>query len=401
MFQKLVSHNPDIAKLVERGYAVSFDNGYMVVRDIPYIDNAASLRIGAFVTKMVLIDETKVTQEDHQIFFAGSHPHQLDGQPIANLGGGAVTLSLGEACHDVVVERSFSNKPRGADGVLIPFADFYEKLESYTRVISGPAIEKFEANPYTFKSNTSSSEESVFKFQDTLTSRAEILDLSSKLKDEVIGIIGLGGTGSYLLDFLIKMPVKEIKGFDLDKYHVHNAFRSPGKVETDEFGKSKSEVYEGRYKNFRHGLTLIPKFIDETCIEDVKGLTFAFVCVDKGSSRRKIFDLLIKVGIPFIDVGMGLNRRDVGLNGMARVTYFPPDKAQEMLNYQLAEMSDRPDDLYRTNIQIAELNAINASLAIIKYKQVKNFYTQSKPYLHILFGLEDLKINSLDKFSED
>ncbi len=35
MFQKLVSRNEDLKKLVDRGYALSFDSGYLVVRDIP------------------------------------------------------------------------------------------------------------------------------------------------------------------------------------------------------------------------------------------------------------------------------------------------------------------------------------------------------------------------------
>ena len=38
-------------------------------------------------------------------------------------------------------------------------------------------------------------EDSVFKFQDTLTSRAEILDLSAQFRDDVVAVIGLGGTG--------------------------------------------------------------------------------------------------------------------------------------------------------------------------------------------------------------
>ena len=75
--------------------------------------------------------------------------------------------------------------------------------------------------------------------RDTLTSRSEIGELSSKLEQEKIAIIGLGGTGAYLLDFLVKTPVKEIRAFDGDWYHVHNAFRSPGKLEEKEVGKKK------------------------------------------------------------------------------------------------------------------------------------------------------------------
>ena len=47
-----------------------------------------------------------------------------------------------------------------------------------------------------------------------------------------MAVIGLGGTGAYVLDFFVKTPVREIRAFDLDAFHVHNAFRSPGRLKT-------------------------------------------------------------------------------------------------------------------------------------------------------------------------
>ena len=43
----------------------------------------------------------------------------------------------------------------------------------------------------------------------------------------------------------------EIRAFDFDNFHVHNAFRAPGRLELQEFGKSKVEMYRGRYESFR------------------------------------------------------------------------------------------------------------------------------------------------------
>lgn len=398
MFQKLVSHNSDIRQLVEKGYAVAFDSGYLVIRDIPYLDHEGNLRMGAFVTKMVFTDQDHVTQEDHQVFFAGSHPYQLNGTQINNLGGGQTSLALGETCSDVKVQRSFSNKPR----IDQKFADFFAKIESYTAIISGPAIERYGVSPLTFRSVNSVNDESVFKFQDTLTSRAEILDLSTKFKKEVIAIIGLGGSGSYLLDFFVRTPVAEIRAYDLDLYHVHNAYRSPGKLDPNEFGKSKAEVYANRYENFRHGLKITPLHIDESSMDEFECVTFAFVCVDKGPSRAGIFKLLIAAGIPFIDIGMGLERRHYSaLSGMARVTYYPPEKAESLLKLGLAELNDRPENLYQTNIQISELNALNASLAMIRYKQIKGFYHEDIANLHFLFGIDDIRITGEESFDEN
>lgn len=386
MLLTLASHNDDIRRLLERGYALGVDSNYLIVRDVPYLDGTGSVQTGAIVTKFVDTDGAHVVQEDHQVFFAGSHPHGLDGRPIANLGGGATTLALSEACKDVVVQRSFSNKPKATG----KFVDFFDKIESYVGIISGPAQAKHDVSPLTFRMVASAGVSSVFKFRDTLTSRAEITDLSAKFSDEVVAIIGLGGTGAYVLDFLARTRVKEIRGFDNDQYFVHNAYRSPGRVEQDEFNQAKADVYQARYSSFRRGLTLNVKFIDASCAEEMEGVTFAFVCVDKGSSRKAIFDLLISLDIPFIDVGMGLNRKHGPIDGMMRTTLFAAGEGKAMMERLLAPLADSPDNIYKTNIQIAELNALNASIAVIRYKQLRGFYAEEIPYRHLAFGVGDM-----------
>lgn len=384
MLNILVNHNHDLKRLQDKGYAISIDSNYLIVRDIPYIDSNKALQSGAIVTKLVFTDLEHVIQEDHQIFFCGSHPCQLDGSNIRNMGGGPTSLQL--VSTDVIVQRSFSNKPVNG------FIDFFEKIESYVTIISGPAIELYNVTPYTFNVYDNNFE-SIFKVRDTLTSRAEIGDITMKFEEDVIAIIGLGGTGSYLLDFLVKTPVKEIRAFDLDLFHVHNAFRSPGKLMKEELGKRKTDVYQQRYEEFRFGVNCKSKFIISDSFEDMENVSFAFVCVDKGSSRKGIFDLLIKMRIPFIDVGMGLDKLRGTISGTIRTTYFDPEIAEELLYKKQAPMSDLSNDVYKTNIQISELNALNACLAIFKYKQIKGFYSDDSSYQNMLLTLDNLHLN--------
>ncbi len=382
MSSALAEHNEDIDRLLKKGYALSIDSNYLVVRDIPYLDNSGELKVGAIVSTMDSIDQHKVRMKDHQIFFCGSHPHELNGLQIKNPGGGEVKLHLNS--EDLIVQRSFSNKPPSGR-----FEDWFDKIESYVTIISGPAINKFDVNPYTFRIIEENST-SVFKIRDTLTSRAEIGDLSAKFEEDTVAIIGLGGTGSYLLDFLVKTPVKEIRAFDLDWYHVHNAFRSPGKLSPEELGKRKSEVYKQRYEGFRNNINIHSNYITSDSEKDLVGVTFAFVCVDSGASRGEIFELLIRLNIPFIDVGMGLDRDMGSISGILRTTSFSKESAQELVNKRLAPLSDIPDDVYKNNIQISELNALNACLAIIKYKQLRGFYTDDNSYYHTLFNVDGL-----------
>lgn len=279
-----------------------------------------------------------------------------------------------------MVQRSFSNKPPGG------LPDFLVKIDHYLSILSGPARHLYpDADPFTFNVDDDVGPTSVFHFRDTLTSRALIGDLAAKFAKEVVAVVGLGGTGAYVLDFLVKTNVLEIRGYDPKPFHVHNAFRSPGQLLNEgELGKPKAEVYQKRYENFRKGLYLEQKAIDRDCAVDFAGVTFAFVCVDSGAARAEIFDLLIRLGIPFIDVGMGLVRQGDALAGMVRTTVLKPADTAEISAKGLVPLTDPPGDEYRANIQIAELNALNASIAVLCYKQHCGFYAQAAPVHNLL-----------------
>jgi hypothetical protein len=64
----------------------------------------------------------------------------------------------------------------------------------------------------------------------------------------------------------------------------------------------------------------------------------------------------------------------------------------ELRERRLAPLFDEPDDIYRNNIQIGELNALNACLAVIRFKQLRGFYFDEEQFYHLLFELNDLSI---------
>lgn len=399
MFQKLVNLNSDLKQLVDKGYALSIDTtNHLIVHDIPYLDSTGQLRIGAIVCKLKFLDKFRFEQNDHQIYFAGGNPYTADGNAVRGLGGGACTINLSPTFNDVVVQRSFSVKPKGTG----KYNDHFHKLETYVGMISGPAINKHNANPYTFRLREEVLEDPVFKFRDTLTSRSDLGDLSEKLSNEVVAIIGLGGTGAYLLDFLSKTPVKEIIGFDHDYYHVHNTYRSPGRLDEEELGLPKAEVYERRYQNFRHGLSLKNQCLDEESSHLLENVTFAFVCVDNGDSRKEIFDILIRMRIPFIDTGLGVKRSLAGdLSGMLRATYFSTEDANRVREKKCANESEDPNNLYKSNIQISELNALNACMAILQYKQIKGFYEGENRTFDTRFNVSSFLMVRENAFNEN
>jgi len=86
---------------------------------------------------------------------------------------------------------------------------------------------------------------------------------------------------------------------------------------------------------------------------------------------------------------------------MARTTYYSIEEGERVRAKGLAELNNQPEDLYRTTIQIGELNALNAALAVIRFKQLRGFYFEEIPYYHLLFEVGDLKIVGSANLNED
>ena len=88
--------------------------------------------------------------------------------------------------------------------------------------------------------------DSPFEFADTASARQQTTDLAMKLQDEKVAIVGVGGTGSFVLDFVAKTWVKEIHLFDDDEFLQHNAFRAPGPYARGELSEAPNKaVFHG------------------------------------------------------------------------------------------------------------------------------------------------------------
>ena len=116
----------------------------------------------------------------------------------------------------LAIQHSFSDKPAAG------YRDYYEKMTRYIDIVSSPAK---SMNPNvdarTFKPIESDSVDSVFRYVDTPSSRAGISMIATRPNGMRVAIVGLGGSGSYILDFVAKTGVKEIYLFDDDLVHQH------------------------------------------------------------------------------------------------------------------------------------------------------------------------------------
>jgi hypothetical protein len=219
-------------------------------------------------------------------------------------------------------------------------------------------------------------ESSPFLYLDTASSRAGIYAVSQRLQClRKVAIMGLGGTGAYVLDLVAKTPIAELYLFDGDHMLSHNAFRSPGAPSIDELRAKppKVEHFASLYRRMRRGIVARPIFIDEETVTELKQMDFVFICVDAGPGKRSALAKLQEWSIPFIDVGMGVNLSAGCLGGVIRTTTFTPGNAGHLAQSVSLERADDNND-YDQNIQVADLNALNATLAVMKWKKLYGFY---------------------------
>ena len=257
------------------------------------------------------------------------------------------------------------------------YPNYYEKMTAYIKMLAGHAqtIDP-TATPITFRASTHT-EDTVFRYLDSASGRAGISGITDKLKLAKVAIVGLGGTGSYILDLTAKIPVEELHLYDRDVLYTHNAFRSPGAASVEELNNppKKVEYFRAKYDPMRRNIFAHPVHIDEDTVEELRSMTFVFLAIDAGPSKRPIIEKLEQFGVPFIDTGMGVYQVGESLGGLLRVTTSSDSHRCHIWEKQRISFDDEQDNEYDRNIQIADLNALNAALAVIKWKKMFGFYS--------------------------
>lgn len=371
MSQKPIGRSHDLTRLRNEGYNVEIRSGYLLVHDVPYVAAGRVVKRGTFVSKLTLAGDVTARPDDHVAYFIGEYPCRADGIPIEQIRNQSARRELAP---DVVVDHTFSAKPKPSGS----YEDYYAKVTQYVTILSAYAqVVEPGVTAKTFRPVTTAEagEETVFKYIDTASSRAEITSVTAKLAAvQKVAIVGLGGTGSYVLDFVAKTPVAEIHLFDGDVFYQHNAFRSPGAPSLEELNAqpSKAAYFKGIYEKMRNSIVVHAAYIGPENVDQLRDMSFVFLCLE-GPVKKFIVERLEAFGIAFIDVGMGVYLCEGSLGGILRMTTSTPAQRDHVRNrISFSDNADRNE--YDVNIQIADLNALNAALAVIKWKKLMCFY---------------------------
>lgn len=367
MSQTVIDRNDDLRRLRDEGYSLRVENAVLVIDDVPYVGPGGKIQEGKLISTLTLAGDKAVCR-DHLVFFDGDRPHDREGNPLTRIINGEMHTRHN---HNITSRMRFSSKPRSG------YRDYHHKMTSYVEMVTGPARSLDPScTPKKYKPTAVAEDDGPMAYVDTNASRAGISEINNRVAGQHIGIVGLGGTGSHILDMVSKTPVEEIRLVDGDEFFTHNAFRSPGAASIESLGEGMKKVdyFVREYSRMHRGLVAHPVYLDADNLNLLDGLDFVFVAIDRGDVKEVIFEYLLAQGIPFIDVGLDVQTNASGkLRGSIRTTAFTtPERQQELRKY--INFSADDDGIYGTNIQIAELNTLNAAMAVLAWKQYAGIY---------------------------
>jgi hypothetical protein len=361
--------DPSTRRLLDEDYCLSFEGNHLIVEHVPYVTANRAVAYGRLALPVVFSgDNVCDGSGDHRIWFAGEQPCDQHGCPLPGPSpdGHSITPELR-------TDFMISSKPKSGAA----YADTYEKVTSYVRILSHPAMAlEPTANPRPGSGWTEIPDDLPFVYPDTGTARAGLAAINAKFRGHRIGIVGLGGTGSFILDQVSKTWVDAIELFDGDVFDNHNAFRAPGAadIEALEQRPNKAEHFADVYSHMHTGITAHAAFITAENVDILGDCSFVFMAAADAEDKPVIIKWLRERRIPTIEVGMGIRDEDDRLSGLLAVVNHFPDGPE----CAATGAAGAPDD-YDRNIQTADLNCLNAMLAVINWKKHLGYYADLDP----------------------
>lgn len=369
-------------------------DGTLVISHVPYVRAAGSVGRADLLVPLAMQGDRVVAPRDHQAWWTGTAPKEADGGPLK---GVSVQHGARSCVAGMPHAMMLCGRIRGRE-----FRDHLEFVTTYVALLGAPAAAldpKASARART-RSLPQATDAGPFAYVDTASSRAGLGAVNAAVKDQRIGILGLGGTGSYVLDLVSKCCVDAIHLFDDDVLEQHSAFRAPGAATIDDLRARRRKVdhFASMYRGIHRHVVPHAVRIDAGTAPLLDPLDFVFLCIDDAPAKPPIMKRLVDRCIPFVDAGMGLHAYEHGIAGAIRTTLVTPEDGS-MLD-RIPTIGD-PVGIYATNIQTCELNALNAALAVIAWKRHVGFYATETRRSNEVFIVESGRLHSEASIEDD
>ena len=313
--------------------------------------------------------------------------YHADGTPIGNYVDGD-----GKTWSNISIKR-------GAQGYPEMDETAHDLLHRYAKQIVGAVSAAGYSEPTAFAMPD------PFHIPNTFEARAAIAPVQDRIRGQRIAIIGLGGTGAYLLDLISKTPVAEIHLLDSDRVDWHTLKRAPGAPTAEEIelirtgSLLKVDYYHSKYVAFRDGIhphsvqvdspSMFAGFVSDHPID------YAFVCIDQltdGDSARQdvVYRAVTEAGVPFIDSGVSITIEDCAVRGAVTTSAY--DAGSDAWNAIPNARLDGGAPGYR-NVQLPEVNAAAAAFAVMDWRRRTGQYVSETPSFYQKFRLEKGRIS--------
>jgi len=385
MSHPLINLDSDFARLQDEGYDIEVRGGYFLVHHVPFLGKDGKLQFGDLRINLRMSGSQILPPTVHTAYWWKERPCLESGDYIPSLGDLRENADFGNG---LLPSFMFSLYPDNG-----MYKSYYDKAVSYYNTIAGPALHKFPDALREVKARLIiPEEESSLNYIDTNSSKSNLSHMNQLFKTQRVAIVGLGGTGAYVLDYLAKLDLKEIALYDGDEFNSHNAFRAPGapSVETLESRMSKCEYLASIYSNMNNAIQWHVEMIGASNIHKLYDYDIVFICIDSNAARNFITRNLADHNVSFIDSGLGLFVTESSVGGNVRVTTAFTG-CYDHLKDAFGDLDlDNEDNPYKTNVQIAELNSVAATFSVIKWKQMLGFYTTYDNTLNKVFNVGQL-----------
>lgn len=169
-----------------------------------------------------------------------------------------------------------------------------------------------------------------------------------------VGIVGVGGTGSAVLEQLIRLGIGTVSIYDAETFESSNVNRVYGSESGDQ-GTPKTEIALRSSRRIGLGtiMNVHPGHIDrEATAKTLRDCDIVFGCTDKQSPRGVLCRLAMRYLIPVIDVAAKIHSeggtiRDV----IGRVTVLMPGEAclfcRQRINSEIIRLESMSPDEWR------------------------------------------------------
>lgn len=210
------------------------------------------------------------------------------------------------------------------------------------------------------------------------------VDGQEKIESTKVAVVGVGGTGSHVIQQLAYLGVKTFVLIDSDTVKETNLNRLIGASNSD-IGKSKVEIGKRSIEFINPSsnvTTVADTFISEAGVEALKGVDFIFGCMDKEGGRLLLTEFCKAYEKPYLDIATEISEGTWGGR-----TFFSDTEAgclecnQELAKDEVHRDLSTPEDrsvddkiygvsrakLQNTGPSVVSLNGILASLAITEF----------------------------------